>query len=273
MKRVLFALFSFILVLGLVLVPAGKVNAALGDDPVVTPVSGDLEFTTGVVTVPNLPGTLLLPSQMYGPVGFPIGEAQFYENGIRVTGMEFGKAVACFTIANTFLQKGWKGAVGVWNGTNWVTLSTTLTTGEELPYTMACAPISGDGTYAFIMGVADPALLVTACDTSGWGLGTAPGKGGDYFYAYLPNLGYGTPATLTFISADPESNYNGFDDTADAYVGSEYPGYADFYSADFTTEGEVLVTLRVTAGGCSKDLQIEVSSEEPDDEVNIPTIK
>ncbi len=270
MKKVLFPLFSFIIVLGLVLVPAGKVSAALGDDPVVTPVSGDMEFTTEVVTVPYLPGTLLLPSQMYGPVGFPIGEAQFYENGIRVTGMEFGKAEVCFTVANTFLNKGWEGAVGVWNGTEWVTLATTFTTQEELPYTMACAPISGDGTYAFIMGVADPGLLYKCnVDTSEWSLGTDTDGEGKYFYAYLPNLGYGTPATLTFISADPDSDYFGFDGTDDAYVGNYLSGAADFFDSNFSTEGEVLVTLRVTAAGCSRDLQIGVGEEV---EVELPTL-
>jgi hypothetical protein len=262
MKRFLFPLFSFLLVFSLLFTSIGTVNAAIGDDPVVTSVSGDAEFTTEVVPVPALPGTTLLASQMFVPVGFPIGEAQFEGNGIRVTGLSSGKATVCFTIPNAVLNQGWGGKVGVWNGTKWVLLGTSFSTADESPYTMACAAISGDGTYAFIKWV-DHVELLPKCEavTSEWGLSTDSDEGDEYFYAHLHNLVDGTEATLTFISADPLFDYYGFDGIDTALVGNYLEGDADFYGSTFSTEGPVLVTLKVTAGGCSKVMQITVGDE------------
>jgi len=262
MKKTALSIFSFFLVLGLLLAPVGNVNAAIGDDPVVSPVSGDSVFTTEVVPVPALPGTSLLASQMFVPVGFPLGEAQFEGNGIRVSGLESGKATACFTIPNSVLDQGWSGKVGVWNGTKWVLLGTSFSTADESPYSIACAPVSGDGTYVFIKWVAHVELL-PKCEavTSEWSLNTDSGEGGNYFFAHLHNQVDGTEATLTFISADPSSDYYGFDGTDTVLVGNYLEGDADFYGSTFSTEGPVLVTLKVTAGGCSRVLQITVNPE------------
>ena len=45
-------------------------------EPVVTPVSGDMEFTTEVIPIAQFPGTTEF-NQMLVPVGFPAGEAQY----------------------------------------------------------------------------------------------------------------------------------------------------------------------------------------------------
>ena len=47
----------FLLVLTLLLRSFGIAKAEVGDDPVVTPISGDMEFTTEVVPIASLPGT------------------------------------------------------------------------------------------------------------------------------------------------------------------------------------------------------------------------
>jgi len=151
---------SLLLVLTLLLGSFTTTQAAAGDDPVVTPVSGDLEFTTEIVPIAHLTGTTQLASQMLVPVGFPAGEAQFGGNGVRVSGMDSGKATACFSLNTVAVNQGWGGKVGVWNGAKWVLLPTTIsTTSDEAAATTACATISGNGTYAFITYVAEPDKL------------------------------------------------------------------------------------------------------------------
>jgi hypothetical protein len=258
MKKGLLPLFSFMLVLGLLLTSFSSAKAEIGDDPVVTPVSGDMEFSTEVVPIASLPGTTLLPDEMLVPVGFPLGEAQFEGAGVLVTNFDSGKATACFAISG--VQFGWGGKVGVWNGTKWVLLSTTITTAEEALNSVACAPISGSGTYAFIRYVVDPSML-NQCrlDTSGWSLGV-DNEGYPYYYVNVNNLPYGTPVSFVHVSADPSVNYLG-PVSGSGYSGNNYPFDADFFGSYFETNGTVLVTLRVTAEGCTRDLQIYVNSE------------
>jgi hypothetical protein len=128
-------------------------------DPVVTPVSGDMEFSTELLPISKFPGTTEF-NQMLVPVGFPAGEAQYESDGVIVSGMDNGKATACFYITGT--QYGWGGKVGFWNGTKWVKLTTTITALEESNKSLACATITGNGTYAFIRYVADASLLPVA---------------------------------------------------------------------------------------------------------------
>ena len=259
MKRTALSVFSLLLVLGLLLTSFGTVKAALGDDPVVTPVSGDMEFTTEVVPMASLPGTMVLESQMLAPLGFPAGEAQFEGAGVRITGMDYGKATACFAVSG--MKYGWGGKVGVWDGVKWVLLPTTITKDEEVQNSVACATVAGNGTYAFIKYVVDTSLL-DHCRfvTEGWRLGTDEDQEGRYFYVSLDGQPDGTPATLTFVSAVPDENYYGFDGVDNALVGNFVSTDADFYDSNFSTEGPVLVTVRVTAGGCSATLQLYLNS-------------
>jgi hypothetical protein len=160
MKKVAPAFFSFLIVLTLLLGSFSTARAAAGDDPFVTPVSGDKEFTTEIVPIAALPGSTQTAGQMIVPVGFPEGEAQFGGNGIRVLGMDSGKATVCFSLDTVAVQQGWGGFVGVWNGSKWVKLATSITTtSDEAAATTACATITGNGTYAFIKYVTEPAKL------------------------------------------------------------------------------------------------------------------
>jgi hypothetical protein len=157
MRKIALPFFSCLLVLTLLLGSFGSVKAAIGDDPIVTPVSGDMEFTSEIIPIASLPGITELAGGMLAPAGFPEGEAQFEGNGIRVTGMDSGKANACFAISGT--QYGWGGKVALWTGAKWELLPTTITTPDETPNSTACATITSSGTYAFIKYVTDPTKL------------------------------------------------------------------------------------------------------------------
>lgn len=162
MKKAIISVFSCLLVLSLLLSMSGNATAAPGDDPIVTPVSGDTDFITEIIAIASLPGVVELEGGMLAPVGFPDGEAQFGGNGIRVTGFDSGKATACFFLSAAEINQGWGGKVGVWDGINWVRLATTITTPEDTNNAIACATITGNGTYAFIKYVTQPDLLPTA---------------------------------------------------------------------------------------------------------------
>ena len=68
---------------------------------------------------------------MLVPAGFPAGEAQFEGAGVRVVGMESGKASACFTLATIASNRvgGAKLAFGM--VPNGYCLSTTITSTRE----------------------------------------------------------------------------------------------------------------------------------------------
>jgi len=217
MKKFYGPLFCFLLVLTLLLGSFASARAAVGDDPVITPVSGDMEFTTEVVSIAALPGTIELASQMLAPVGFPTGEAQFGGNGIRVTSMDSGKANVCFTLSTVAVNQGWGGKGGVWNGTKWVLLPTAITTtSDEAASTTACATITGNGTYAFIQYVVDPAKLPTTglplCNFEVGGL-ISMTYGDPYMYLGItsPNTFPlpGTPFTWRVINANPADSVLG----------------------------------------------------------------
>ena len=259
MKKFVLPLLSGLLVVALLLGSFVTAKAAPGDDPTVTPVSGDTDFMTEVVAIASLPGTVELAGGMLAPVGFSDGEAQFGGNGILVTGFDSGKATACFNLSATEINQGWGGKVAVWDGAKWVRLATTITTPDETNSAIACATITGSGTYAFIKYVSDPSKLPTcAYDTSIWFVNTWYNAGGRYFYVSMDNLPEGTPAILTFISASPTENYFGFDSVAYATVGNLFETDADFTSSNFSIDGTATVTLQVTAAGCSKILTAQL---------------
>lgn len=211
MKKYIFSVFSFLLVITLLLGSFGIARAAADEDPVVAPVSGDNEFATEVIAIASLPGTYELATQMLAPVGFPAGEAQYGGNGVRVTGLSTGKASACFTLSTTAIDQGWGGKVGVWNGAKWVLLPTSITPLQESPNSLACATITGDGTYAFIKYVVAPDKLPTmqSCGEmsmagpydydfnkfDGW-----MSAGASITDFYLP---LGTPISYNIIQQDP----------------------------------------------------------------------
>lgn len=173
MKKYLFTAIGICLVFTMLFTTYGSASAVTAPKsglpaPTVTPVSGDKEFNTEIMSTANLPGVTTLESGMLIPVGFPAGEKQFEGRALRISKMDFGSATACFPF--TGVKYGWGGQVGMWDGSQWKLLPTTITTPEESTISYACAAVSGNGSYAFIKWVADRTLLPVEILTCGYGI-------------------------------------------------------------------------------------------------------
>lgn len=244
MKKVFVPLFSMMLVLSLFLGSFATAKAAPGDPPTVTPVSGDTDLSTEIVAIPALPGITTLSGGMLAPVGFPAGEAQFGGNGIRVTGMDSGKATACFYLSAAAINQGWGGKVGVWTGAKWLLLPTTITLPEETNNAIACATISGNGTYAFIKYVAEPAklpvLALPECGESTYAgplnliFGETSATMSQAFVNYETLLPLSTPVSFQILQQDPAGFF---------HSGTSGTGIVTFYQLGF---GGTLYLHRVT---------------------------
>lgn len=285
MKKFVLPFFSLLLVLSLALSSFSSVTAAGGGNPWVTPVSGDMEFTSTIVPIASLPGVIELPSQMLAPAGFPAGETQFGGNGVRVTDFDAGKATACFSLSAQEVKKGWGGKVGMWDGTKWVLLPTTIApVAEEASSTSACAGITGNGTYAFIKYIADAALLpkglpacgvMTAAFPFFYDFGDYEGSmdGGIVFHDSL--IPTGTPISFQLLNVIPSGFFtSGQSGSGIVFASGEFEGLfaalvlfdpAVIFEYDYFDNLESF-TLRVFLPGCYTDFQY------PDDLDNLPFI-
>jgi hypothetical protein len=215
MKKQFAVVTSVLLCMFLLLGTFGAVSAksmttAAGlPDPTVTPVSGNTKFDVELLSMLDLPGETTLSSGMPVPVGFPAGEKQFEGKGVQVSGFTYGVAKACFPV--TAVNQGWGGKVASWDGSKWEFLSTTITAQEETPYSLACADILADGTYAFISWVVDPSKLPTNSGSAVCKFGIDYQFSENYGYAFGPYMGLdvpasvpnGTPVTYSVIKIDP----------------------------------------------------------------------
>jgi hypothetical protein len=175
-----------------------------------------MEFTTELLPIAQFPGTTEF-NQMLVPVGFPAGEAQYEGQGVIVSGMDSGKATVCFYITGT--QYGWGGKVGLWNGTKWVKLATTITPLEESSKSLACATITSSGMYAFIRYVVDASLLpvkgVCGYDIyNAWGTADEATEEGGWQKGYINYFEInsntdltGKTVTVTLLRSDPAGGY------------------------------------------------------------------
>lgn len=132
-------------------------------DPVQKPAWGEpipvsngkgITFTSNVLSVWQLPGTITLASGMIVPAGFPNNEEQFGGKGIKVSGIPEGKSIQiCFDFPT--YNNSWKGKIYEWDGSKWVAVTTSvLTPAERDP--MACTYSAGNGVFALIMGYYGP---------------------------------------------------------------------------------------------------------------------
>jgi len=175
-----------------------------------------MDFTTEFIPIAQFPGTTEF-NQMLVPVGFPSGEAQYEGDGVVVSGMDNGKATACFYITGT--QYGWGGKVGLWDGTKWVKLATTITPLEESNKSLACATITGNGTYVFIRYVVDPSLLpvkgICGYDiTYAWGTASDADNADRWQKGYINHFEIysntdltGKTVTVSLLRSDPAGGY------------------------------------------------------------------
>jgi hypothetical protein len=270
MKKFSILLTSGLLTLSLLLVSIGSVSAFAPasslPDPVVTPVSGDMVFTSELVSTASLPGVTSMSSGMLVPVGFPAGEKQFEGDAVKVSGFDSGKATACF--ATTGTSVGWGGQVGMWNGTQWVLLPTTITSPAESSFSWACASITNSGIYAFIRWVADVSLLPnkSACN---YGIINAYGSASDSVESAGIETGHiglfqfvsttdltGKTVTVTLLSSVPDGDYT-WAGSATGVIVSDGGGNYHFvvsplvpFYFNFNTTS---ITFHLDFGSCTQD--------------------
>ena len=205
---------------------------------------------------------------MLAPVGFPEGEAQFEGAGVQVTGMDSGKATVCFSLSTIAVNQGWGGKVGVWNGTKWVQLPTTFTTPEDSSSSLACATITGSGTYAFIKYVVDPDLLPKGnqlprpCTNGEYlsGLGTSYGEDVNFNQLYVTFYYPGSDFDLvTYYIIN--SNYPISGNTSKSML-TNSNGNANFLWNLWYIEGPwtfpIYITIRVVSPVCYFDWEIDL---------------
>jgi hypothetical protein len=274
MKKFVLPFFSLLLVLTLALSSFSSVTAAAGGDPWVTPVSGDMEFTVTVIPIASLPGVVELASQMLAPAGFPEGETQFGGNGIRVTDFASGKATVCFSLSAQEVAKGWGGKVGMWDGSKWVLLPTTIAAVvEEASTTSACAGITANGIYAFIKYIADASLLPQGPPACGVMTFAFPyGYYFDDYEGYMETgivihdslIPEGTPISYQLLNIVPSgfftSGLSGSGFVVDTFIGpGVYAAIVEFdpvviFEYDYFNNLESF-TLRVYLPGCYTDFE------------------
>lgn len=161
MKRSIFSVLCICLVFAMLAASFSSASASSSTlelpDPTVNAVSGNQDFKVKLIGSANLPGVTSLESGMLIPAGFPTGEKQFEGSGLKISGLVDGSAAACFPFTGT--QYGWGGQVGMWNGSNWQLLPTSITTPAESRISYACTTVAKDGYYTFIKWVTDRAKL------------------------------------------------------------------------------------------------------------------
>jgi hypothetical protein len=193
-------------------------------DPMVTWVTGDNEFTTTFLSTVQLPGTS--GADAYLPLGdWPEGEKLFGDKGVALSGFSYGSVSICFPVFTA--NMGWSYAVGVFDGSQWNALPTSITKQEETPNSWACSTVYANGTYALLKWWGNSNLSLQACgfDIGLYSLLGYPNyEDEDYFYFVITELGFrsrwdlsGEPVTIEF-SGDFESpavsgvlTYNGSD--------------------------------------------------------------
>lgn len=129
-------------------------------DPVVTWIDGDNEFTATMLSTVQLPGTS--GADAYLPLGdWPEGEKLFGDKGVALSGFSYGSVSICFPVFTA--NMGWSYAVGVFDGSQWNTLPTSITKQEETPNSWACSTVYANGTYALLKWWGNSNLSLQAC--------------------------------------------------------------------------------------------------------------
>jgi len=118
-------------------------------DPYALPSVESSSMVSSIVSVPSLPGTVLLDSGKYLPKGYKQGDAQFASSGLEVASLGKGEtAEVCFPFRSYNYK--WNGVVSQWIGEKWVALSTTFPVDTDGVSNWACSEGAGNGTFALI---------------------------------------------------------------------------------------------------------------------------
>ena len=150
---------------------------------------------------------------------------------------------------------GWTGQIFQLVEGAWVKLATTVgwVPTIEGRY-LACAQAPAAGTYALFASFDQAKAPVVECeyDTSGWSLDLDVDAGGDYFYAHVHNLPFGTFVSYVLIGMSPAGSITGAM-SGSGTVGNVVDIDADFLGYYVEIDGFVeSVTLRISAAGCEK---------------------
>ena len=150
MKRSIVILMASVMVLSFLLASFSTAKASSGwTNPTVTPLSGDIDFTTKILAPSNAPGTFLAANGLIYPIGINEGDRQFGGEILSVSGMDFGAATACFSFPT--YSYGWRGSIAKWDGAKWIELVTNVNDGKD-GTPSACATIYTSGTYGLMIG-------------------------------------------------------------------------------------------------------------------------
>jgi hypothetical protein len=254
--------------------------------PTISPLSGDAVFSTEVIAQAKLPGTTNYGSLIV-PVGFPAGEKQFEGDGITLSGLGYGYVNACFALSGA--AQGWGGQVGYWDGKAWKLQPTTLSTPQEASYTLACAKVYENGTYALIKWVSNTALLPDnnkpVCTFSIDDFSIVPygdiisGDG----YTYFPTIGEfliisgsdlaGKQVTIKFVHSDPTHGFLFNGKTSNVTVANNTIGttmFPNYFVVDAVPDldgtfnyslGIVNIYFRLDFGDCILNIMIDTGNK------------
>ena len=118
-------------------------------DPYAVASIDNSSLTTELVSVPSLPGVVLLDSGKYAPADDKAGDTQFAASGIVLSDLGKGEtAQVCFPFRAYNFK--WTGAVNSWDGNKWVSLPTTFPVDADGNTNWACTTVKSNGTYALI---------------------------------------------------------------------------------------------------------------------------
>lgn len=195
-------------------------------DPTVTWLTGDSVYTTLLLTAVQLPGSS--GADDYLPVGnWPSGEKLFAGMGIALSNYSYGSVSLCFPFNP--ISQGWTYAVGVFDGSGWNLLPTTINSKPETLFSTACATGFANGTYALLKwwGQSSTALQACGFNVGIVGLeGYSAGEDEDYIYLVITGMALYSRHDLTgdFVTVTFDGVFQG-----DPVTGILTPSAPDIY--------------------------------------------
>jgi hypothetical protein len=155
MKKITRISIASLLVVCVLVVSVSSVFASSSNtsyDPVAT-ANGSATFSSVVLDISALPGTVTSDSDKVLPAGFTEGFAQFNGSGIVISGLASTKDTVNISFEFPTYRYGWRGSIYQWDGSTWVKVPTTIVLATDSnPMYYAVASKVGNGTYALIVG-------------------------------------------------------------------------------------------------------------------------
>mgnify|MGYP000927207146 CR=1 FL=1 len=271
MKKQLFACFSILLVVTLLLAPTDSAAAApLADGPSIYSTTDD-SVDTAVLEISELPGTVKLDSGVIYPVGHESGDLIFSGPGLKVSGLT-GSAVIHMPVKN--FSYGWTGSIYQYAFGGWIEVPTVITKDNESNDGTASANIYYDGIYVVLVHYVAPVIEGKGSECPAYEslLYFIPDTFNQEFGLFallvtgdLSNLGLvdEKPVLYKIVSNNPYVTLSGAT-TGEAYLwlDTDPSGAVDGFAAvmgwppelpivEYSGEGLPYFTITVKAGGCN----------------------